>query len=313
MGATDKASHRIVGSSGDPEQSVSTRDIAGIALAGIAAVAFGTLAISAKFAYRVGSPVLPLLTVRFIGATLLIALFHLLTRRSLMVRRGVMWRLLVLGGVGYGLETALFFGALQRAPAGVVALIFYSYPLWTVLVGFATRLEPFRWKLVAALVVGSIGVAIVFTPEHGGLAGPLFALAAAVTVALYFILMQLVLRDVEASPAAFWTSAGAAITTALTWLVFRDPLPSGAVIPALALAGASAFAFITLYAAITRIGSSRASVAAMVEPIATIVLAAVLLDERITTRVLIGAAFVVSALPMLALAGKKDVPAADSL
>ena len=297
MGTTQGTEHRIVG----------------LALAAVAAVAFGTLAISAKFAYRAGSPVLPLLTVRFIGATLLVGLFHLLTHRSLKVPRDVMWKLLLLGGIGYGAETAFFFAALERAPAGVVALIFYSYPLWTVILGFATKLEPFRWKLVGALVVGSIGVAIVFSPESGGLAGPLFALGAAIAVAVYFILMQLALRDVEASPAAFWTSAGAAITTTAAALVVRDPLPSGAIVPALALAVASGFAFITLYAAIVRIGSSRTAVAAMVEPIATLALAAILLDEELTTRLLIGAALVVAALPMLAMSGDKEVPAADSL
>lgn len=307
MGPTDRMRGRIVGSGGTSGTPEPARDAVGIALAAIAAVAFGTLAISAKFAYRADSAVVPLLTVRFVGATFLIGAFQLATRRSLVVPRVVLWKLLVLGGIGYGLETALFFAALERAPAGVVALIFYSYPLWTVLIGFATRLEPFKWKLVGALVVGSIGVAIVLSPESGGWAGPLFALGAAVAVAVYFVLMQVVLRDVDPSPAAFYTSAGAAVTTTAAWLIGRDPLPSEAVVPALALAGASAFAFITLYAAITRIGSSRAAVAAMVEPIATLVLAAVLLDEEVTTRVLIGAALVLSALPLLALAGNRQV------
>lgn len=312
MGTTP-GEHRIVGPPHTPKPPDAKRELAGIALAGIAAVAFGTLAISAKFAYRAGSQVLPLLTVRFVGATLLIAIFHWLTRRAVKVPREVMWKLLLLGGIGYGLETALFFAALERAPAGVVALIFYSYPLWTVLLGFATKLEPFKWKLLAALVVGSIGVGIVFSPENRGLVGPLLALGAAVTVAVYFISMQVVLRDVDASPAAFWTSAGAAVTTTATALVVGDPLPSGAVVPALALAAASGIAFITLYGAIVRIGSSRTSVAAMVEPIATLALAALLLGEVLTTRLLIGAALIVSALPLLALAGKKEVPAADTL
>ena len=275
--------------------------IVGLALAAVAAVAFGTLAISAKFAYRAGSSLLPLLTVRFAGATALLGVFHLITRRSLTVPRDVMWKLLALGGIGYGLETALFFAALERAPAGVVSLIFYSFPMWVMLLGFATKMEPFRWRLVVALLIGSTGVGIVFSPESGSLAGPLFALGAALSVAVYFLIMQVVLRDVEPSPAAFWTSAGAAITTSVAALVAGDALPSGAVVPALALALASGFAFITFYGAIVRIGSTRTAVAAMVEPIATLTLAAILLDEVITTRLLVGAALVLSALPMLAL------------
>ena len=299
---------RIVGTKGVSKTTPDGPDATGIALAAVAAVAFGTLAISAKFGYRAGSPVVPLLAVRFGGATILLAAFHLVTRKSLAVSKPVMWKLLLLGGIGYGTETWLFFAALERAPAGVVALIFYSYPLWTMLMGFATKLEPFRWKLVGALVIGSIGVAVVFSPESGNLAGPLFALGAAVAVALYFILMQVALRDVEASSAAFWTTAGAALSTLAVWAIIRDPLPGGAIVPGLTLALASAFAFITLYSAIERIGSSRAAVAAMVEPVATLVLAAVLLDEVITTRVLIGAALVLSALPLLGLAGDKKRP-----
>ena len=313
MGTTQGMERRIVRAPDTSRTPPGGPTIVGLGLAAIAAVAFGTLAISAKCAYRAGSAVLPLLTVRFVGATVLMAVFHLVTRKPLRVPSAVMWKLLVLGGIGYGLETALFFAALERAPAGVVALIFYSYPLWTVILGFATRLEPFRWKVLGALIVGSIGVTVVFSPESGGLSGPLLALGAAVAVALYFLLMQVVLRDVDAAPASFWTSAGAACTTGAGWLVLREPLPSGAVVPAVALAVASAFAFTTLYAAIVRVGSSRAAVAAMIEPIATLALASVLLDEEITTRVLIGAALVLSALPMLAVAGDKRVPAADSL
>ena len=297
MGTTQGTEHRIVG----------------LALAAFAAVAFGTLAISAKFAYRAGSSVFPLLAVRFLGATLLVGLFHLVTRRSLKVPREVMWKLLVLGGIGYGTETAFFFAALERAPAGVVSLIFYSFPLWVMLLGFATKLEPFKWKLVVALLVGSVGVGIVFSPEGGSLAGPLLALGAAISVAIYFLLMQVVLRDVDASPAAFWTSAGAAVTTTVAAVVARDPLPSDAIVPALALALASGIAFIAFYAAIVRIGSARTAIAAMVEPIATLILAVILLDEIVTTRLLLGASFVLVALGLLALSGEKKLKQSPEL
>ena len=303
---------RIVGA-GTEGRPARSQDVTGIAMAAVAAVAFGTLAISAKFAYRADAPILALLTVRFVGATVLLGLFHLVTGRSLRVTRSALWKLLAIGGITYGAETALFFAALERAPASVVALIFYSYPLWTVLISFVTKLEEFRWRLVVALVAGSAGVAVVFSPESGDLAGPLLALGAAIAVALYFIFMQVALRDADPAPAAFWTSAGAVIPITIGALVAGDPLPTAALVPAGALALASASAFMMLFAAIARIGSSRAAVAAMIEPIATIVLAAVLLDEEITVRVLLGAALVVSALPLLAMTRRMEVPAADSI
>jgi drug/metabolite transporter (DMT)-like permease len=52
----------------------------------------------------------------------------------------------------------------------------------------------------------------------------------------------------------------------------------------------------------------------MLEPVTTIALAAMFLDERLTVRVLIGATLVIAALPLLALTRKAEpLTAADSL
>lgn len=288
-------------------------DGAGIALAAFSAVAFGTLAISAKFAYDDGARFIPLLAARFAMATVLLASFHVVTRRTLAIGRSKVLKLLLLGGFGYAFEAALFFAALERAPAGVVGLVFYSYPLWTTLLGFATGLEPFRSRTIVALALGSIGVALVFSLPGGGLAGPLLALGAAVAVAIYFVLMQVVLQNEHASQAAFWTTLGAALALFPASLVARQPLPSEAWVPAAGLGVASAIAFVANYAAITRIGSARTSIAAMLEPVTTLILAALFLSEEIGLRVFLGALLVVSALPLLATGRRPRLPAADTL
>jgi drug/metabolite transporter (DMT)-like permease len=77
----------------------------------------------------------------------------------------------------------------------------------------------------------------------------------------------------------------------------------------ISLGVATAFAFVLLYRAIALIGSARVAVASMFEPVATIVLAALLLDEAITARVALGAVLVVAALPILATAPRVEAPA----
>ena len=306
LSAFTSATSRIEAPGNDPVPGQSgggqrRNDLTGIALAAGSALAFGTLAISAKFAYAAGAGFVPLLASRFVIATALLGAFHVVTKRKLSIGRSKVTRLVLLGAFGYAFEAALFFAALERAPAAVVGLVFYSYPLWTTVIGFATGIEPFRWRTVSALTLGSVGVALVFALPATGLSGPLLALGAAIAVAIYFVLMQVVLQGRHAAPAAFWTTAGAAVALCAAALVARQPMPLGAVWPALGLGLASAAAFVTLYAAITRIGSARASVAAMLEPITTLVLAAIFLDEVITSRVLLGALLVVSALPLLAI------------
>jgi drug/metabolite transporter (DMT)-like permease len=271
----------------------------GIALAVVAAISFGTLGVLGKLGYEAGARPFSLLALRFAIATALLIAFHVATRRPIFVGRVAILRLLLLGGLGYGLEASLFFLALDNAPAGVVGLIFYSYPMWTYVLGFVTGLEPFRGRVLIALILGTAGVASIFTIDVGGLLGPMLALGAAIAVAMYMLFAQIVVRDVTPSASALWTGAGAAVSVGVAALVTRQPLPAAAIGPASALGAATAFSFLLLYAAIVRIGSARSAIANMVEPITTVALAAIFLGETITLRIAFGAALVISSLPVL--------------
>jgi drug/metabolite transporter (DMT)-like permease len=280
-------------------------DLVGIGLAAGSAAMLGTMAVTAKFAYDAGAGAIQLLAARFAVCTVLLWLYHLGTRRRMLVGRTKVIKLVLLGAIGYSTVSILLFAALERAPAGVVGLVFYSYPMWTAVIAFGARIEPFKFRTVAALVLGSIGVVLVFSLPQGGLVGPLLALGAAASIALYLILMQVVLDEGDASVAALWTNLGAGVVLVAIALFSGRSLPDGAVVPAALLGLTSAIAFVILYTAIPRIGSARASVASMIEPVTTITLAAILLGEDVSVRVVVGAALVVSALPLLALREKR--------
>jgi drug/metabolite transporter (DMT)-like permease len=284
-------------------------EVAGIVLAVVAAASFGTLGVLGKLGYEAGARPFSLLGARFTIATALLLAFLVATRAPVFVGRATVVRLLLLGGLGYGLEASLFFLALDRAPAGIVSLIFYSYPMWTYLFGWLTGLEPFRGRVLVALILGTVGVASIFTVDVGGLVGPLLALAAAIAVAVYMLFAQIVVREVTPSASALWTGAGAAISVGAVALVTRQPFPAEAAGPAAALGAATAFSFLLLYAAISRIGSARSAIANMVEPITTVVLAALFLEEEITLRIAVGALLVISALPILVTSTKARAPA----
>ena len=279
-----------------------TERVRGIVVASVAAVVFGTFAILAKLAYREGATLLPLLTVRFLVAGVLLVVYHVLSRRTLWVGRRNVVRLLLLGGLGYAAESALFFLGVERAPAAVISLVFFTYPLWTSLLGFATKLEPYSHRTLVALVLGGGGIALIFSIRVGSLIGPLFALLAAMTLAVYLMVAQVVTAKIEPSVTATWIALGALIAFGTGTLVSGEGFPAGAVDEAVALGAATAVAFVLLFKAIALIGSARVAVASMLEPVATIALAPVLLDEPITGRVVLGAVLVVAALPILATA-----------
>ncbi|HEX2057817.1 MAG TPA: DMT family transporter [Actinomycetota bacterium] len=277
-------------------------DVRGIVVASVAAVVFGSFAVLAKLAYRDGAELLPLLATRFAIAGGLLALYHVATRRPLWPGRSSAVRLLLVGGVAYAAEAALFFMATERAPAGVVSLVFFTYPTWTALLAFATRMERYSHRTVAALVLGTAGVAVIFSIRLESLAGPLLALGAAISLAVYLLVAQVVAARVTPSVAATWVALGAAVAFAAGAVVTATPLAADAAGEAALLGAVTAIAFALLYWAISLIGSARVTIASTLEPVSTIALSALLLGEAITARVAVGAVLVVAALPVLATA-----------
>ena len=273
----------------------------GLGLAALGAVAFGTLAIFAKFAFERGADSVPLLAARFATAAVLLLAFHLSTGRPLGTRSNAL-RMMLLGGIGYAFESTLFFIALQHAPAAVVGLVFYSYPLWTTLLALAVGLERYRHQIALALVAGTAGVSLIFSLRSTQIAGPLYALAAAVAVAIFLIAVQKASGGVDPFNVALWTAAGATLSLSVVAIATHGALPAAAVPFAGALGLVTALAFVALYRAINMIGSSRSSIAMMLEPVTTVILAAIFLSEVLTIRIALGAALVVAALPLLAAA-----------
>jgi drug/metabolite transporter (DMT)-like permease len=289
------------------------RDLIGVAVASGAAIAFGTLAIFAKHAYDAGATPAPLLAVRFSICAVLLASYNGVTGRALLVARSKNVQLFLMGALGYAFESLLFFLALERAPAGTVALIFYSYPIWVVVLSLATGLEKLHARLLGALALGTTGVSLVFSLSLDEPAGAFLALAAAVTVAIYVTLAQIVMRGIDPAVSALWTATGAAVTTGIGALALGHGLPAASLPHATGLAAATAIAFVALFAAIERIGSARASVAAMLEPVTTVLLAAWLLGEAITARSAAGTVLIIAALPVLVTVRRAEEAPADTL
>jgi drug/metabolite transporter (DMT)-like permease len=277
-------------------------DVRGIVVASVAAIVFGTFAVLAKLAYRDGAELLPLLATRFGIAATLLALYGVATRRGIWPGRRAAVRLLLLGGLAYAGEAALFFMATERAPAGVVGLVFFTYPMWTALLAFATRMERYDHRTAAALALGIAGVAVIFSIRLESLAGPLFALGAAMSLAVYLLVAQVLAAGVVPSVAATWVAIGAAVAFGTGALVTGSPLAADAADEAALLGTVTAVAFVLLYWAISLIGSARVTIASTLEPVSTVALSALLLDEAITPRVVVGAVLVLAALPVLATA-----------
>src|SRR4029078_12976987 len=156
----------------------------------LSAVAFGAMAVFGKLAYDAGVSVDALLLVRFglAGGPLLLVALARGTLRGLSRRAMVIG--LAMGAFGYAAQGGLYFAALSRIYASLVALILYVYPVLVMVGAMALGREHASRRRVWALGFALAGIALVLTGATTGRwdwFGALLAFGAAVTYTIYIL------------------------------------------------------------------------------------------------------------------------------
>lgn len=265
----------------------------------------GTIPILVKFAYATGLTPLQTLAFRFglasVGLAGLALAFGARRRRASAVR---LLQLFTLGAAGYAGMAGAFFVALDSLPASLVELIAYVYPALVAIGAWLVFRRPITPRLALALLVSFAGFALLVGGVRFEAGLPLLlAVAAPVMYAGYILASEHLVREVPPLVASAVIHAGAATTF---WAVLL--VTGTATMPASAAGWASVVALAVLpsmigisllLAGLPRIGAAHASLLGTFEPIVTVVLAVVLLGERLTLVQTIGAAAVLAAVAVV--------------
>lgn len=275
-------------------------DLVGPALAASAGVLLAIVVITGKPALGGGFP-FTLLAFRFAGTAVILTGVAVVTGQGVRPAQGEGWGMLAAGFLGYGIESALFFSALNHGTAAAVALLFYTYPVYTMLVALATKRVPSNASLWLALGTAMVGVTVLVA--GGGTlaldrAGVVLALTCALGYTLYMTVTDRVLQRSHPITGAIFLASGAAalnLTLALASGSFEFPAGWEQWRPIVIMATATATAFVCVLGAIKRIGAVRTSIIAVSEPLAVSLLGAVVLDEPLTAWIAIGGLFILTA------------------
>jgi drug/metabolite transporter (DMT)-like permease len=276
----------------------------GAVLCLVSAIAFGAMAIFGKLAYDEGVTVLTLLVVRFGVAALLLAPAAAVRLRRgprRLVRRSVVAAVL-LGGVGYAVQSGLFFAALERMDASLLALVLYTYPAMVTMAGYALGRERPDRRRTTALAVSSAGLVLVLGGAAGGTLDVMaiaLGLGAAATYTTYILVAD---RTVSALDPIVLSAlvAGGATTTFASISSLSGSLELAISVRAwlwlICIAAIStALAVVCFFAGLARVGPVSAAIISTFEPVATAALAYAAFGERLTPVQAIGAALVLGA------------------
>ncbi|MEO0938915.1 MAG: DMT family transporter [Pseudomonadota bacterium] len=276
-----------------------------LALVMAAACLFGLNPIFAKLAFEGGLDPIGALVWRFGLPCLLLAPFWLKPRPT--VPQTPMRRPIVIAlgaGVIMGLGMLAYFAALETLTVGTAAVIYFTYPAFTILIGLIVFKEsPTRQALAACALVIVASALVIGAPTVGPDDLSAVALCFAAPVA-FAILLQALGRGLGAMTPL--SRAGVLVLghliVLIPFLMLQTeiqalPTSTRGWVGAVGLAfAASLLPQLLMATGAPKIGATRTSLLGSFELITALVLGWVLLGESVSTWTLAGSALVVAAL-----------------
>ncbi|MDW7651101.1 MAG: DMT family transporter [Bacillota bacterium] len=277
----------------------------------LSAIGFGSMPVFARIAYHDGANVFELLAARFFVAWLVLLIWlrwkkpaKILTAKQ---RRGA----ILMGLCGYSLASLCFFSALHRIPAPLASIVLYTYPAVVSCLASITGTEKMDRTKLIALLVSFTGLVLVLGSSYASFdtLGILLSLAASLLYSFYVLIGNHTLKDAPLTSATLWISFAAAAGIGTFGLATRQLAFTFGVNGWLAVAGLALFSTVVAVLAflhgIILVGASKASIVSTLEPLVTVVLAAVFLAEMLGPVQLIGGALVLAS-AVLVNQAKKD-------
>ena len=263
-------------------------------------ILWGTTFLAIRIAVRDVPPLFAAGTRMFIAG---IVLFGWMQMRGAAWPTGRQWQSLALmGGLMFVVDYGLLFWAEKFVPSGIAAVLSATVPLMTIAFEiFAFRMQPFRWSLVRAVLLGFCGVGVLLLPStHQAL--PILPCVAILVGTAGWCLGTVWSRRLVLPESRSVTSGGAMMIGGAVLLVLSagfgelHPWPHVSRSAALALTYlitcGSLLAFTAYVWLLGRMPASTVASYAYVNPVIAVVLGYFVAGEAITLRMVAGAALV---------------------
>jgi drug/metabolite transporter (DMT)-like permease len=180
----------------------------------LAAVLFGANGSVTKATMEAGLTPAQVTEFRLVGTAVIAgAVLLIVDRRAFRLPRQQWPIMIVLGVFGVALLQATYAAAVQLLPVGIALLLEYTAVVMVALVAFFVFREPVKarlWVAIAFVLVGLAVVAQVWASTLDAL-GVVLALAAAVCLALYFLVGERQVARTSPLAVSFWTMSIAAV------------------------------------------------------------------------------------------------------
>ena len=283
----------------------SRHTLIGVGLVLLASVGFSARGVIIKLAYPYGVDAVTLLALRMLFSAPFFALMAILAQRDAAPLTRAQWQMVIaLGFIGYYLSSFLSFLALLYIAAALERLLLYLTPTIVIIISALLLKHRIRGHHLAALALTYGGIVLVMSDQWliasdstAVLIGGALAFTSALTYAVYLVASGAMIPAIGSARFTAYASGTACAFVIIQFLLMRD-LRALDLPPPVYVYGATMAIVCTVLPlwmiaeGIRRIGANQSSLLSSIGPVATIALAAILLDEPITVVQICGAALV---------------------
>jgi len=267
-------------------------------------LAFTTNVLIANAALKEGIHVNTVNAVRHFAAVVLLFVFYKSGGKTFQLPPRERYKALALGiplfmiGIGY-------LGATQYIPVSLAVLVFYTAPLFVAIVSRFTENEPITIIRVLAIIIAFIGLSLALeirslnTVDWRGI---LLGFVASIGGTSFVTFSSLTLRTADPQKVNFHCLAAGAVLFAAFMFITVGPTKAITLSGLLKLGITGvliAFAYVVFFRGLEMIGPFKTAMLMNMEPIFTIILAAILLGERLSPLQLTGAGMVIAGIILI--------------
>lgn len=264
----------------------------GIRAALLSAVFLGLTPIFGKQAILAGFSWLAVVSFRTVLAALLVILLMIFAQRQYFYIYPVGLVGCILAGLVNGLGSLLYYSALGRIDASLGQILYSFYPIFVAFWLMLDR-QPLSRITVFRLILSILAVYFLLHTDQKSvdLIGFGMMLGAAALYGLHLLINQRVLYDVPPPTVTLYTLLSMSVVTLTAFLVFDRQLPAQGTLwwPIMALALVTFLSRITLFMGVKHLGGLQTALLGLAELFVTILLAHLLLGERLSSQQWIGA------------------------
>jgi probable blue pigment (indigoidine) exporter len=264
------------------------------------ASSFAVADILAQMTMRSGADVLTSVMLRGVAGVGMLYFWLRFGEQPAALSSRARWFAYGIGALFAGNVYALYV-ALDRLPVAIAILTYFTYPLFTGLVGAAFGIEKLTWRGATAAIVAFFGLALAIGAHAKGLS--IIGLAGGITASLLRVAMLLITRawlsGADARQITWHSFVSSTVLLALVALVTWNFHPPQSVSGWFALAGLSVtttLAVFAVFVSVAKVGPFRTALFMNLEPLLAAILGVIVLGEVLTPLQMLGGAVMIAAL-----------------